>query len=234
MGKGYNHNYMIYKTFDINVIAEQIQKNELPEKLVYHKNDYSDSLRRMKILDALIKRDGNRCVHCGKIPTHYAMGKDFSNRWHLDLYKDDDDDLLMFTIDHIHPKSKGGQDDISNYQMLCKKCNEYKGDTVEGEPKKPKSRVKKIKGKYLSKKLESLSEQIKGMLNKLTVNKIVCAKKTKGFTIGNTYTIEYIKTNINSNYDTTYTLFLLNDNNEMVETGIDNFQTVNDYYNLKN
>ena len=30
------------------------------------------------------------------------------------------------TLDHIHPKDKGGTDDIDNLQLLCYRCNNWK------------------------------------------------------------------------------------------------------------
>ena len=33
---------------------------------------------------------------------------------------------ILFTKDHITPRSKGGKNHISNYQTMCSKCNEGK------------------------------------------------------------------------------------------------------------
>lgn len=38
---------------------------------------------------------------------------------------------VLMTKDHIIPKSKGGADDISNYQTMCERCNEAKGNRLE-------------------------------------------------------------------------------------------------------
>ncbi|KAM3092980.1 HNH endonuclease [Phormidesmis sp. 146-35] len=32
------------------------------------------------------------------------------------------------TIDHFHPRSKGGSDDLSNILYCCNRCNQYKAD----------------------------------------------------------------------------------------------------------
>lgn len=38
-------------------------------------------------------------------------------------------DLKGLEVDHIHPKSLGGKDDLSNYQALCYSCNAAKRNT---------------------------------------------------------------------------------------------------------
>lgn len=52
----------------------------------------------------IFERDGYRCLHCGTT-----------------------EDL---TIDHIHPKSRGGTDAVDNLQTLCRSCNCRKGARV--------------------------------------------------------------------------------------------------------
>ena len=53
----------------------------------------------------VLKRAGFRCELCG--------------------ISADDKNL---EVDHIHPKSLGGKDDLSNYQALCYSCNAAKGN----------------------------------------------------------------------------------------------------------
>lgn len=54
----------------------------------------------------IFKRDNYTCAYCGK-------------------YRD-------LTVDHIHPKSKGGKDTWENLISACFKCNSRKGDqTIE-------------------------------------------------------------------------------------------------------
>jgi 5-methylcytosine-specific restriction endonuclease McrA len=52
----------------------------------------------------VFERDEYRCVKCG---THVNL-----------------------SIDHIHPVSKGGSDDESNLQTLCRSCNSSKGASL--------------------------------------------------------------------------------------------------------
>lgn len=76
---------------------------------------------------------GCKCVVCGIEGKFFAKEK-FANQstYHLNLYAvDDNGDEILMTKDHIMPHSKGGIDDISNYQTMCKICNEAKGNKLE-------------------------------------------------------------------------------------------------------
>lgn len=50
----------------------------------------------------IYRRDNHRCIYCG--------------------------DKNFLTLDHIHPKSKGGQNTWKNLVTCCNKCNVTKGD----------------------------------------------------------------------------------------------------------
>ena len=60
--------------------------------------------------DAIIRRDNSQCQYC-TIPLH---PKDV-------------------TIDHVHPKSKGGKNSFYNCVVACSPCNLQKGDRTLNE-----------------------------------------------------------------------------------------------------
>lgn len=74
---------------------------------------------------------GIKCANCGESGDFFAVEKnhDGEERPHLNLYAQTPDGEVLLTKDHIIPKSEGGDDHISNYQTLCKDCNEQKGDS---------------------------------------------------------------------------------------------------------
>lgn len=67
---------------------------------------------------AVLERDGWRCVRCGWKP-----GDPVPEKRGRALYR-------ALEIDHIYPKSRGGDDHIDNFQVLCTSCNASKGATV--------------------------------------------------------------------------------------------------------
>ena len=83
----------------------------------------------------LFKNKGIRCVKCGIEGKYFALEWNRINpqsvRPHFNLYGIDLGGMeTMMTIDNIVPTSKGGINNISNYQTMCRKCNLDKGDKI--------------------------------------------------------------------------------------------------------
>ncbi|MBU0792065.1 MAG: HNH endonuclease [Gammaproteobacteria bacterium] len=73
------------------------------DRITYVKDKITQELR-----DAVLARDGHRCVECG------------SNK--------------RLCADHVVPESKGGETTLDNLQAMCRPCNSEKGAMIEGAP----------------------------------------------------------------------------------------------------
>jgi len=78
------------------------------------------------------KKKGVVCVTCGikgkfMILESHRYG-DNNGRFHFNLYGIKNKSLVLMTKDHIIPKSKGGKNNIGNYQTMCHVCNRKKGN----------------------------------------------------------------------------------------------------------
>jgi hypothetical protein len=62
--------------------------------------------------EAVIERAGNRCEYC-QLPAQLQVGG--------------------FEIDHIEPRSRGGQTVLSNLALACPNCNAHKWAHIDGE-----------------------------------------------------------------------------------------------------
>lgn len=80
--------------------------------------------------------NGIRCVSCGIEGEFFASERYPGQNPHLNLYAMRDGDEVLMTRDHIIPKSKGGANCVENYQPMCARCNQEKGDTCTAEDKK--------------------------------------------------------------------------------------------------
>lgn len=72
------------------------------------------------------------CCKCGLKGSFFAKEKtDKDDSYHLNLYGIKEGKEILFTKDHIVPKSLGGKDKIENYQTMCSICNFEKGNKLE-------------------------------------------------------------------------------------------------------
>ena len=125
------HNYEILKTYTVDEIKAHGDVEFFMDEEV---TDRKIKLRRAHVYSEL----GGECIEtgCELSGYHYAVGKDAGGGIHLDLYAyDHDGDLVMITVDHITPKSKGGKNHVSNYQPMCKPHNEMKSNVHNFERK---------------------------------------------------------------------------------------------------
>jgi hypothetical protein len=119
-------------------------KTKKPRMRLYGK-DVKLRSSRLELFASDHENHGTICRHCGLEGTFFKLEKNIyegykpsrNNRYHLNLYGiDDDGDEVLFTKDHIKPKSKGGEHHLDNYQTLCYPCNSMKADDYEKSSEK--------------------------------------------------------------------------------------------------
>ena len=77
--------------------------------------------------------NGFSCKYCGFQGTHFWAESNVLNdsKLHFNLYGlTKNNNEMMFTKDHIIPKSAGGLDVVENFQVLCEHCNSSKGSMI--------------------------------------------------------------------------------------------------------
>ena len=75
---------------------------------------------------------GTTCVECGIEGQYFIMERQgHFGQYHFNLYAlDESGNEILMTKDHIVPKSRGGRDELENYQPMCSRCNHKKGNQI--------------------------------------------------------------------------------------------------------
>lgn len=111
-------------------IPELFRKMKEPTKdIEFTVNGVTYSVKKNSQRYVLFKTKGMKCVVCKKTANCAFLEANVDGeRPHVNFYlrrpgmKD-----LLFTKDHILPKSKGGKNRQDNYQPMCQECNCRKG-----------------------------------------------------------------------------------------------------------
>jgi hypothetical protein len=100
------------------------------------------------------KHKGTVCSCCGLEAQYFTLDKNKAKeaKFHMGLYAEVAGKEVIFTRDHIKPKSDGGEDTLENMQTQCEDCNQAKGNYRKGHNILLKS-TDKNKMKELSKKV---------------------------------------------------------------------------------
>ena len=99
------------------------------------KKDYDGYMVKMNSQRYLLfKTKGITCVKCGVKGQFFGLEKikhQSNDTYHFNLYGIKDGVEILMTKDHIVPKSKGGRNNLKNYQVMCTHCNLRKSDQFE-------------------------------------------------------------------------------------------------------
>lgn len=150
--------------FTLNEILPILEQNhseyrfELKNKNVKVKKLQSTRMR-------LIRRK-KYCASCLVVATHFWLETSGFLSPHFNLYTINycHEEVLM-TLDHILPKSLGGDSSDENVQMLCAKCNFMKSNLLIDNNQLLKKRMKKDKSLF------SYIDQITSLIDKNIVVK---------------------------------------------------------------
>lgn len=131
-----NH-YRRGHTVPVDEVIKYILNNELlplkNKNKKFYVGEFSAKIQSLRLRTFALK--GLKCARCERVGSFFAFEvpeKCHQNtNWHLNLYSvDEDGNEMMMTMDHIHPKSKGGANSLSNTQTMCEKCNFLKADKI--------------------------------------------------------------------------------------------------------
>lgn len=118
------------------ITVDEFYNNIYGKELIKEKDHCYDGIS----LRYDVFKKSTKCVSCGIEGTFFAkeiakkqLENNPNNKYHFNLYAKIGESEIMMTKDHIKPVCKGGSNNLSNLQTMCKPCNEKKGSKYDGD-----------------------------------------------------------------------------------------------------
>lgn len=117
------------ETYSVDQVLSEVKAYDAKEGKRFVDFD-GDMMKMESQRYRLFKRDGTTCVKCKLVGTFFRKERhEHDKQYHFNLYGiNENNQEILFTKDHIIPKSKGGKNILSNYQVMCYTCNHDKGN----------------------------------------------------------------------------------------------------------
>lgn len=118
-----SRNKVLIEKLSLTIIEETYNKKQSKIEIEGHKVKTKDD-RYLNFIE-----HGFECAKCGIKGKYVNLECNTGLGNHFNVYGiDKEENEILLTKDHIYPKSKGGLDNIKNYQVLCENCNHNKQD----------------------------------------------------------------------------------------------------------
>jgi 5-methylcytosine-specific restriction endonuclease McrA len=129
----YRRGHIVSAKEVIDFILENEKLPTKQKKSKFHSGEFSAKIRSLRLRTFALK--GLKCAFCNRVGSFFAFEVPEKchekTNWHLNLYSvNEHGEEMMMTMDHIHPKSKGGANSLGNTQTACSRCNFLKADKI--------------------------------------------------------------------------------------------------------